>query len=107
MVTPGPTTTPGTTIPGTDYTMTDYISPDSSGTTYPPYDRNILSIDDEVKIIYILNAHSSLASSSRKIQKVTLDLLARMINPMMIQTHMLILTILAILVPVLTQVKFY
>ena len=56
MVTPGPTTTPGTTIPGTDYTMTDYISPDSSGTTYPPYDRNILSIDDEVKIVYILNA---------------------------------------------------
>ena len=57
MVTPGPTTTPGTTIPsGTDYTMTDYHSPDSSGTTYPPYDRNILSIDDEVKIVYILNA---------------------------------------------------
>ena len=44
MVTPGPTTTPGTTIP-TGYTMTEYQSPDSSGTTYPPYDRNVLAFD--------------------------------------------------------------
>lgn len=39
-ITPGPTTTEETTIPGTDYTMTDYHSPESSGTSYPPYDSD-------------------------------------------------------------------
>ena len=49
--------------------MTDYISPDSSGTTYPPYDRKILSFDDWIKVFHILIAPSSLAPSTYKIKK--------------------------------------